>query len=218
MTQPSDEVVDAEVVDETAGDDTVEATATTADVIEEAEVVGERARTVPAPAPPAASEREITFPRQHARTQRFTLGEPRTVSVTEGGGRILFLRSGGGEDPVNRLWAVDANTGEERLLADPAELLPADSSADLSPDELAHRERVREAAGGITGYATDDDGSLVAFALAGRLFVCTVGSGECRQLAVDGPVFDRAPTPPANASPTSPVARCAWSSSTGPGT
>ena len=89
---------------------------------------------------------------------------------------------------------VDAASGAERLLADPAALIVDDSSA-LPPDELARRERTREAAGGITSYAVDRDGTLAAFALAGRLFVCDIDSGECRELPVDGPVFDPRPDP-----------------------
>ena len=60
-----------------------------------------------------------SFPRQSARTQRYTLGEPRDVVVSPDGTRIVFLRSRGGTDPVNCLWVVDATAGEERLVADP---------------------------------------------------------------------------------------------------
>jgi dipeptidyl-peptidase 4 len=47
------------------------------------------------------------FPRQLARTRRFSLGVPRAVTISPDGGRILFLRTGGGEDPVSRLWLLD---------------------------------------------------------------------------------------------------------------
>ena len=66
-----------------------------------------------------------SYPRESARTQRYTLGEPRDVVVSPDGRRIVFLRSRGGTDPVNCLWVVDAATGEERLVADPAVLLTA---------------------------------------------------------------------------------------------
>ena len=59
-----------------------------------------------------------TFPRQYARTQRFTLGEPRNLEVSADGRRVVFLRSAGGSDPVNSLWVFDVATGEERLVAD----------------------------------------------------------------------------------------------------
>jgi len=148
---------------------------------------------------PVEPEPEVppSYPRLSARTQRFTLGEPRTVSVSTHGQRIMFLRSRGGTDPVNCLWVVDAATGDERLVADPAELLADDDSDDLPPEEQARRERTRESAGGITAYAVDTDATLAAFALAGRLFVSDLDTGEARELAVAGPVFDPRPDPAA---------------------
>ncbi len=140
-----------------------------------------------------------TFPRQHARTQRFTLGEPRNVTVSPDGARVVFLRSQGGSDPVNALWVLDVATGVERQVADPRELL-ADSDGDgdiLPPEERARRERLREGAGGITAYATDAAVTVVAFALAGRLFVGGLITGTARELAVEGPVFDPRPDPTA---------------------
>ena len=59
-----------------------------------------------------------TFPRQYARTQRFTLGEPRNLEVSADGQRVVFLRSAGGSDPVTSLWVLDVATGEERIVAD----------------------------------------------------------------------------------------------------
>jgi dipeptidyl-peptidase-4 len=138
-----------------------------------------------------------TFPRQYARTQRFTLGEPRTVAVSPDGQRVVFLRSADGSDPVNALWVFDVGSGTERLVADPRTLLDDAADADLPPEERARRERAREGAGGITAYATDRGGTVVAFALAGRLFVGGLVSGQARELAVDGPVFDPRPDPTA---------------------
>ena len=140
-----------------------------------------------------------TFPRQHARTQRFTLGEPRNVTVSPDGKRVVFLRSAGGSDPVNSLWVFDVESGTERLVADPR-VLPAaadDAADDLPAEERARRERAREGAGGITSYATDRNSTVVAFALAGRLFAGGLMSGVARELAVDGPVFDPRPDPTA---------------------
>ena len=48
-----------------------------------------------------------TFPRQQARTRRFTLGEPRTLTVSPDGQRVVFLRSASGSDPVTDLWVLD---------------------------------------------------------------------------------------------------------------
>ncbi len=140
-----------------------------------------------------------TFPRQYARTQRFTLGEPRTVTVSPDGKRVVFLRSAGGSDPVNALWVLDVDSGVERCVADPRALLaePDDTTVDLPAAERARRERAREGAGGITSYATDRTVTVVSFALAGRLFAGGLLSGQARELAVDGPVFDPRPDPTA---------------------
>ena len=136
-----------------------------------------------------------SYPRQSARTQRYTLGEPRDVTVSPDGRRIVFLRSRGPIDPVNCLWVVDASTGEERLVADPDVLLRGRDDTTLPPEELARRERAREAAAGITTYATDAQVTVTAFAIAGRLFVAGLLSGQARELPVAGPVFDPRPDP-----------------------
>src|SRR3954469_21514830 len=88
-----------------------------------------------------------SYPRESARTQRYTLGEPRDVSVSPDGRRIVFLRSRGGTDPVNCLWVVDAASGEERLLRDPDLLLGGRDDEKLPREERARRERARESAG-----------------------------------------------------------------------
>ena len=131
-----------------------------------------------------------SFPRQYARTQRLTLGEPRNFVIAPGGERIGFLRSTGGSDPVNRLWTLDVETGVERLVADPVVLLAGDDEGDLPPEEKARRERAREGAGGITSWATDDRARTFVFTLAGRLFVGDLADGAARELVVPGPVFD----------------------------
>lgn len=136
-----------------------------------------------------------SFPRQYARTQRFTLGEPRNITVSPDGQRVVFLRSRAGDDPVNCLWMLDLATGEERLEADPLHLLGVIDDDDLPAEERARRERMREGAGGITAYATDERVVVTAFALSGRLFVAGLLSGQGRELKVEGPVFDPRPDP-----------------------
>jgi dipeptidyl-peptidase 4 len=145
---------------------------------------------------PATASSTDTFPRQYARTQRLTLGEPRNITVSPDGRRIVFARSRGGSDPVNCLWVLDLATGEERLVADPATLLGGDES-ELPREERARRERTRELAGGVVAYATNRAVNVAAFALAGRLFVAGLVSGQARELKVEGPVFDPQPEPEA---------------------
>ncbi|MER5391353.1 prolyl oligopeptidase family serine peptidase [Saccharopolyspora sp. NPDC002686] len=128
-----------------------------------------------------------SFPRRSARTQGFTLGAPRNFTATGDGATVLFLRSASGTDPRNSLWALDTATGQERVLADPAALQEND---EVTPEEQARRERARERAGGITGYAADREGSSVVFMLSGRLFHTAVATGETRELPVRRPVAD----------------------------
>ena len=138
-----------------------------------------------------------SFPRQYARTQRLTLGESRNVTVSADGQRILFARSRAGDDAVNCLWSIDLDSGDERLIADPITLLAeiAADDADLPPEERARRERLREGAGGITGYDTDSTGDVAVFSLAGQLFRCDVAAGTTTHIPVAGSVFDPHPSP-----------------------
>jgi dipeptidyl-peptidase 4 len=140
-----------------------------------------------------------SFPRQQARTRRFSLGVPRSFKVAPDGRRVAFLRSQGGGDPVTCLWQLHVDTGNEELLADPASLEPA--GEDLSPQEKARRERTREQAGGIVGFATDRAMSVAAFTLAGRVFVASLpdspGAREpgIRELGARSPALDPRPDP-----------------------
>ena len=137
-----------------------------------------------------------TFPRQSARTQRFTLGAPRTFSTSADGSTVTFLRSRGPEDAVNCLWDKDVASGEETLRADPAALLADVGALELPAAERARRERAREGAAGIVGYSADLSGTSVAFALAGRLYVVAAG-GPPRLLETAEGVFDPRMSPDA---------------------
>lgn len=135
-----------------------------------------------------------SFPRRHARTQRFTLGAPRAFTVAPDGSRVVFLRSTSGTDRANHLWVLDLADGAERPAADPGALLGG-GAEELSPEERARRERSREGGGGIVGYATDSAVELGSFALSGRLFTCELRAGTARELPVPGPVVDPRPSP-----------------------
>jgi dipeptidyl-peptidase-4 len=135
-----------------------------------------------------------SFPRRHARTQRFTLGAPRSFTVAPDGSRVVFLRSGSGTDRANSLWVLDMEEGGERVAADPRALLGG-ASEDLSPEERARRERSREGGAGIVGYATDTAVELASFALSGRLFAAELRAGTARELPTPGPVIDPRPSP-----------------------
>ncbi|MFD4606608.1 prolyl oligopeptidase family serine peptidase [Streptomyces sp. NPDC058440] len=136
----------------------------------------------------------VSFPRRHARTQRFTLGAPRAFTVAPDASRVVFLRSGSGTDRANSLWVLDLGGNAERVAADPRALL-AGASEDLSAEERARRERSREGGAGIVGYATDTAAELASFALSGRLFTAELRAGTARELPVPGPVIDPRPSP-----------------------
>jgi dipeptidyl-peptidase 4 len=142
-----------------------------------------------------------SFLRLQARTARFTLGRPRSFTISADGARVLFLRSRGGTDRVTCLWVYDLASNREVLLADPDVLLAGGLQtgvADALPaSERARRERAREQAAGIVAYACDASASVAAFALSGRLFVADTATGAVRELTVRGPVFDPRPDPTA---------------------
>ncbi len=116
------------------------------------------------------------FPRQLASTRYFTLGYPHDVTVARDGGRVLFLRTQGGEDPVTCLWRMDLADGavRERLLADPAASWHS-GPGDVPEAERVRRERARETAAGIVAYSADADCRTVVFALDGQLWVLRAG-------------------------------------------
>ncbi|WP_433916558.1 S9 family peptidase [Streptomyces sp. NBC_01744] len=140
---------------------------------------------------------KLSFPRQHARTQRFTLGAPRAFTVSPDGERVIFLRSASGTDRSNKLWVLDLaadGTPKERVVADPGTLLGG-SAEKLSAQERARRERSREGSSGIVGYAVDSAAELAAFALSGKVYVAELRAGSTRALPVPGPVLDPRPSP-----------------------
>ncbi|MFF1649767.1 prolyl oligopeptidase family serine peptidase [Streptomyces sp. NPDC058240] len=143
------------------------------------------------------TSQQISFPRQHARTMRFTLGAPRAFTVSPDGERVIFLRSGSGTDRSGRLWVLDLpkdGTPKERVVADPQALLGG-SAERLSAQERARRERSREGSSGIVGYAVDGAAELAAFALSGKVYVAELRAGTARALPVPGPVIDPRPSP-----------------------
>ncbi|GAB2843695.1 prolyl oligopeptidase family serine peptidase [Actinoallomurus bryophytorum] len=112
-------------------------------------------------------------------TRRFSLGVPGHFTVTPDGASVLFLRSRAGDDPVTCLWALDTDSGTERLLADPAELLGASAPAGA----------------GVDAYATDPAAGLAAVTLAGGLWTVDLAGGRVRCLPAEGPVADPRPAP-----------------------
>jgi dipeptidyl-peptidase-4 len=136
-----------------------------------------------------------SFPRQEARTRRFTLGVPRAFRISPDGTRVAFLRTQGGGDPVTCLWVLDVGRGPERLVADPRRL--GGDEEDLSPQERARRERVREQAGGIVAYATDADLVTAIFPWSGRVYAVDLTHPDAapHEVPVAAPAMDPRPDP-----------------------
>lgn len=137
-----------------------------------------------------------TFPRQYARTQRLTLGDPRTITVAADGQRVLFARSWRRRRPGELL--VGARHRHGRGAAGRRPPAPAGCCRRRAPSDRgaaatrtnARRRRRRH-------HPTPDAASTVA-AFDASAGTCS-WQGCCRarrELVVDGPVFDPAPTRP----------------------
>jgi len=129
-----------------------------------------------------------TFPRQHARTQRLTLGEPRSFLVSPDGARVVFSRSRAGSDPVNTLWRLDVARGEEHEILDPRAL--GGDGDSITPEERRRRERAREGAGGVVTCAADAALDTVVTVLAGQPVLVSVATGTVTVPDVAPGVFD----------------------------
>jgi dipeptidyl-peptidase-4 len=136
----------------------------------------------------------MEYPELAARTRRFSYGAPRAVTVGSDGSRVVFLRSGGGEDPVDRLYVFDVATGTERLIVDPATLL-AGETAELPAAERALRERTRLSADGIGSFATDPNATVAAFTLGGRLYRADLRTGDVVPCQAAAGALDARPDP-----------------------
>ncbi len=134
----------------------------------------------------------LSFPRQQARTRRFTLGVPHAFRIAADGSRVLFLRSPAGDDPVTQLWSFEVASGSERLICDPAAV---GGDGELPPEERARRERVRESAEGIVAFRCSREATVAAFALGGRAYLATVETGEVLALATESLALDPTPDP-----------------------
>jgi len=132
---------------------------------------------------------EASFPRQYARTRRFSLGTPRALAIAPQGERILFLRSRSGSDALTCLYELDVAAATERLVVDPEPLL-AGGLEQLPPEERARRERARESSAGIVRFHADRAAGRVVFDLSGRLYLVEVASAQVKEMAAATPAVD----------------------------
>src|SRR5262245_30430517 len=127
------------------------------------------------------------FPRQIARTRGFSLGVPRSFSVSPEGERVAYIRTKSGDDPVSCLWVFDVPGAKERLVFDPGE---EEAERDLTEAERARRERMRERSSGVTAYATDEAVTRAVFSIGGPPFLADLIEGSARELSAPGAVDD----------------------------
>ena len=137
-----------------------------------------------------------TFPRQYARTQRLSLGEPRNFTVSPDGRHIVFARSQSGSDSVNSLWVLDTQSGTEREILNPRSL-PTDLAAQ-TPEEMRRRERAREGAGGVVTFATDASVSRAVTILGGQIVVVDIPTGAVSLPNIEPGAFDVRLSPDGN--------------------
>jgi dipeptidyl-peptidase-4 len=132
---------------------------------------------------------DISFPRQQARTRRFSLGVPRDFVIAPNGRRVVFLRTRSGTDPSTCLWQVDVDGAAERMVVDPSELLHGDGD-EVPAEERMRRERAREASGGIVRFSTNREVTRAVFDVAGRIYVVELLSGGVVELPASGRAID----------------------------
>jgi dipeptidyl-peptidase 4 len=129
-----------------------------------------------------------TFPRQYARTQRLSLGEPRNFTVSPDGARVVFARSTSGQDSVNSLWVLNLSTGVETQILDPRTV--GTDLSQLTAEELRRRERAREGAGGVVTYACDGAVTSAVTVLGGYIVHVDLTSGAVTLPDIQPGVFD----------------------------
>ena len=131
-----------------------------------------------------------TFPKQYARTRRFTVGAPRSFAISPNGHSISYLQSSSGSDPSNKLWIHNPQSQTSVLLADPQDLKGIGSNHEISEDEQSRRERVREVGSGIVAFSSSADSPNVCFTSDGTLYAANLDSREITSFETVGSVFD----------------------------
>jgi dipeptidyl-peptidase-4 len=129
-----------------------------------------------------------SFIEQHTLTQSFQLGRPGAVWVAPGGDAVLFTRSAP-RSTVADLRAVSVATGEESVVVTAATLLGGQAE-ELSVEEQARRERLRQTTRGVASFSASRDGDRLCIPLSGRLFLHERRAGTTRELPAGGGAHD----------------------------
>jgi dipeptidyl-peptidase-4 len=138
------------------------------------------AATAPAPTPKADKGPLPGYLNLHAKTRGFSLGRPLKAVPTPDGRYVLFLRATA-SSPELRLYEFDVETGKTRELLTPAQLLQG-SEEQLSHEEKARRERMRQSLRGFTSFEISTDGTFLLIPLSGKLYTVSRQSGAVTEL------------------------------------
>lgn len=137
----------------------------------------------------------------HAKTRGFSLGRPLKPTPTPDGKHVLFLRAAP-DSPELRIYEFDVATGSTRELLSPARLLGG-AEENLSTEERARRERMRQSLRGFTSFELSPDGSFLLIPLSGRLYRFVRAASQVTELvpAAEGPVARDTPMRPGDDAP-----------------
>jgi len=131
----------------------------------------------PATVTPAAA-RDLTLERVF-QSPALAGPSPRLARLSPDGRLVTLLRNRPDEKERYDLWAIDAATGQARMLVDSKKI---GSGAELSEEEKMRRERLRIAGTrGITDYAWAPDGKSILVPIDGDLYLATL-DGNVRRL------------------------------------
>jgi len=110
------------------------------------------------------------FLEKYSETGRFTYGSVRNIQPIchPDKTQLVFLRSKGPCDPTLCLWLFDTKSSNQTLLVDPINLA---NSKNLTDEEKANRERLRENSAGITSYNLDKNKKIICFQIHGSLYI-----------------------------------------------
>ena len=112
------------------------------------------------------------FPKEYALTVNYSLGAPKTFRVSEDGRRVFFLRATSGTSRILDVWMLDIQNPREVLLFSATKTTREGRVGNSDPiAERLRKERLRETATGVTSYSIDAQGSLVAFAISGDIYI-----------------------------------------------
>lgn len=130
-----------------------------------------------------AAERDspdVRFFRDLAETRNYTLGLPVTPRLTPDSKSVIFLR-GGPRDPVLRLYEMDIESGRERELLTPEQILKS-AEETLSAEEKSRRERQRQSLRGFTTFQLTKDGTRILVVLGGKLYIVSRTDGSFAEM------------------------------------